>query len=61
VTVVDWRRFAELFTYDEADQTFALEEAWRPDFRSRYPAAVLSGDGDCTPQANSRVYPREPS
>lgn len=25
--VVDWSRFAELFTYDEADQTFALEEA----------------------------------
>jgi NitT/TauT family transport system ATP-binding protein len=25
--VVDWCRFAELFTYDEADQTFALEEA----------------------------------
>ena len=25
--VVDWGRFAELFTYDEADQTFELEEA----------------------------------
>ena len=25
--VVDWCRYAELFTYDEADQTFALEEA----------------------------------
>ena len=25
--VVDWSRFAELFTYDEADHTFALEEA----------------------------------
>jgi NitT/TauT family transport system ATP-binding protein len=25
--VVDWCRFAELFTYDEADQTFALEDA----------------------------------
>ncbi|HWF77540.1 MAG TPA: nitrate/sulfonate/bicarbonate ABC transporter ATP-binding protein [Caulobacteraceae bacterium] len=25
--VVDWGRFAELFSYDEADQTFELEEA----------------------------------
>jgi NitT/TauT family transport system ATP-binding protein len=25
--LVDWGRFAELFTYDEADQTFELEEA----------------------------------
>ena len=25
--VVDWGRFAELFSYDEADQAFALEEA----------------------------------
>jgi len=25
--VVDWCRFAELFVYDEADQTFSLEEA----------------------------------
>jgi NitT/TauT family transport system ATP-binding protein len=25
--VVDWGRFAELFTYDEADQTFELEDA----------------------------------
>ncbi|HEX3407551.1 MAG TPA: nitrate/sulfonate/bicarbonate ABC transporter ATP-binding protein [Caulobacteraceae bacterium] len=25
--VIDWGRFSELFTYDEADQTFELEEA----------------------------------
>ncbi len=25
--VVPWRRFAELFTYDEAEQTFSLEPA----------------------------------
>jgi NitT/TauT family transport system ATP-binding protein len=25
--VVAWCRFAELFTYDEADQTFSLEAA----------------------------------